>query len=295
MGIASEAVREDEHGVVGAHVAVHGDAIEAVGHRFLKRGLERFRFNRRIRGDEAKHGGVQPGGRGGGSRAGRRHAGLNHPGAFAGAANADGLSTQLELDGDLLRPGVAGHDGLGGLGGVDGVVAQELRGVEDARLHVGHRHGHADAARAADEDVFDRHVQLSRGDGRHFDRVLHPLPAGTGVGVAGVDDDGLGHAPLHAWHADFHRRGANLIGGEKSGGCRGHFGDDQREIALPAFVGTSAGAEPFDVTKHSAGEKAFRRDDGALQLGKLCFHHVCRVRSETTKYSRCNAADDAQC
>jgi len=217
---------------------------------------------------------VQSGGRGGGARARATHARLNHPGTFADAADAHCLVLELELDGDLLRPGITGHDGLGSFGGVGGVVAQKLRRLEDARLHVRHRHGHADAAGAADEDVFDRHVQLLRGDGSHLDRILHALPASAGVGVAGVDDDGLGLPLPHTRHADFDRRGAYLVGREKPCDRGGHFGDDQCEVALPSLVGTFAGAKPLDVTEHAAGEKTFRRDDGARHDRELCLHHI---------------------
>src|SRR6266542_430263 len=41
LRISGEAVGQHEDGVVGAHVAVDGDAIEAVGDRFLEGGLER--------------------------------------------------------------------------------------------------------------------------------------------------------------------------------------------------------------------------------------------------------------
>ncbi len=96
----------------------------------------------------------------------------------------------------------------------------------------------------------------------HFAGVLQTLFARAGIGVAGIHDDGLRNAFFHALDADFHRRGANLIGGEHAGDRRRHFGNNQRQVAFLPLVRAFAGAEAFDVTKHAAGEKALWRDDG---------------------------------
>ena len=45
--------------------------------------------------------------------------------------------------------------------------------------------------------------------------------------------------------ADFHRRGADLVGGEHARDGGRHFGDDQRQVALLAFVRAFARAEAF--------------------------------------------------
>ena len=109
--------------------------------------------------------------------------------------------------------------------------------------------------------------------------------AGAGVGVAGIHDDDLRRAFLHALDADFHRRGANLVGREHAGDGRGRFGDDQREVALLAFVRAFAGAELFDVAKHAAGEKAFGRDDGTGDFFELRFHFQKLNYNETKEQS----------
>ena len=98
--VAGEAIGQDEHGVVRAHVAVHRDAVEAVGDGLAQGGLQDLCLDRGIGGDEAEHRGVERHGRG--ALAGGAHAGLNHAGAFADAADADGLAAQLELHGDLF-------------------------------------------------------------------------------------------------------------------------------------------------------------------------------------------------
>ena len=92
----------------------------------------------------------------------------------------------------------------------------------------------------------------------HFLRVLQALLAGAGIGVAGIDDDGARGSLFHALDANFHRRGANLVGREHAGDGRRHFGNDEREVALLSLVRAFARAEAFDVAKHAAGEKALR-------------------------------------
>ena len=215
---------------------------------------------------------MESAGQGGGALAGGAHAGLNHARAFADAADADRFAAELEFHGDLLRLRVAGHDGFGGFFGVRSVVTENLHGMKNARLNVRHRHVNADTAGAADQDLFLRHVQVFRHQGRHGERVLHALATGAGVGVAGVHDDGLRRPATHALGANFHRRGANLIGGEHAGDGRGDFGHNEREVAFLALLRAFARAEAFDVTEYTACEKALRRGDGTFNGFKFCFH-----------------------
>ena len=101
-----------------------------------------------------------------------------------------------------------------------------------------------------------RHVQVASRARRHFARIGQALFAGAGVGVAGIHDERLRDALFHALDANFHRRGANLIGREHAGDGRRDFGNDQRKVALLSLVRAFAGAEAFDVAKHAAGQKA---------------------------------------
>ena len=273
--IAGQAVGEDENGVVRAHVAVHGDAVETVGDGFGQRGLEGLGVHVGVGGEKGQHGGMQAAvGQGGGARAGGAHARLDHPGALADAADADGAAAELEFDGDFLGLGVAGHDGLGGVRGVVAGGPEQAGGGGDAGADILHGHRHANAAGGAHEREAGGEVERFFRKRDHGAGIRHALTAGAGVGIAGIDDDELGLPALHAFHADLHRGGANLVGGEESGHGRGRLGDDQREIALRPLVGTLAGAEAFDVAKHAAGEKAPRGDDGMLDGGELDFAHV---------------------
>ena len=53
--ISGEPIREHDHGIVRAHVAIHGDAIEALRDRHFQRALESIRFDCGIAGDEREH------------------------------------------------------------------------------------------------------------------------------------------------------------------------------------------------------------------------------------------------
>ena len=117
-----------------------------------------------------------------------------------------------------------------------GRVAENLNGLKNAALYVRHRHGHANASGAANKNVLLRHMKLFRQHGGHFVGVFQALFAGAGVGVAGIHDNGLRDAFLDALDANFHRRGANLIGGEHAGDSRRHFRNNQREVAFLALV-----------------------------------------------------------
>ena len=214
----------------------------------------------------------------GGPRAGRAHAGLNHARAFADAAEADGPAAQLELHRDLLGPRVAGHDGFGGVVARAPGRAQSTRGIENARLTLSI--GRVTPMRPVEptRTCSAGMCSVLFGKRRHCQRVLHALSAGAGVGVAGIDHDRLRGAFLHARHANFHRRGADLVGREHARHGRRRFGNDQRQVAFLALVRAFAGAEPFDVAKHAAGQKAVRRDDGAGDfIGFLFMSQKSRV------------------
>ena len=178
----------------------------------------------------------------------------------------------LEFGGDLLRLGVAGHDGFRRFVGALRIAAEDLCGGGDAGADVRHRHRDANAARGTDEHLFRRHVQQLCGEGRHLFRVGQTLAPGAGVRVAGVDHDGLGLPAFHAFGADLHGCGADLIGREHAGGGGGHFGHDEREVALGSLVRALAGAEAFDVAKHAAGQETFGCDDGTFDRFQILAH-----------------------
>ena len=130
-----------------------------------------------------------------------------------------------------------------------GGVVQFFDNLANARADIWHRHRQANSSRGAHEHIGRLQQKFIGEQRRHFVCVLEPARAGTGVGVAGVDDHRLSVAIGDVVHAKFHRRGANLIGGKHSRRLGRHLGDDDREVALAPFVAALAGAEAFDITE----------------------------------------------
>src|SRR6266700_2950364 len=191
----------------------------------------------------------------------RAHAGLNHSSALADASDANGPSAQVELNRDLLAPRVTGHDGLSGVGGVARSGTQRRRCFQNTRADIVHRQRDPDSASGASEHRAAWEATRLFGETNHLQGISHAWFAGAGVGVARVDDDGLGAAFSYARRTQLHWRRANLVGGE--GACdRGrHLRHDKRQVALPAFVRAFAGADALDVAKHPAGPEPLRSDD----------------------------------
>ena len=148
--------------------------------------------------------------------------------------------------------------------GVFGVDAQAPRRLRRCpRFDVVHRHGDADPAGGADEHAVRRQCSSSRSAiCGHLFGVAQSLLAGAGVGVAGIDDDGLRVPFFIAPTQTFTGAAQTWLVVNIPATVAGRFGNDQREVALLAFVRAFAGAEAFDVAKNAAGEKAFRRNDG---------------------------------
>ena len=288
--IAGPPVGQEEDGVVGAHVAVHGDAIKTFCDRLIQRGLQRFWIEGGVGGQEAEHGGVErPQGR---PLAGGTHARLNHARAFADAAQARNFVAELEFDGDFLGPRVARHNRLGSVMSVVGRGLEQAGGLENSLLDVGHGQGDADAARGSDQNItggnfMRRGRQGGGGVFGHGFGIAKALPAGAGVGVAGIDHHGARAPALDLRRAPLDRRGANLVGGKRTGHRGGRIGNDQGQIAFLAFVRAFAGAESFDVAKDPGSLKALRGGHGTFNRFKGDIFHQWPM-TKIKKASRVN-------
>src|SRR5207244_2234721 len=130
------------------------------------------------------------------------------------------------------------------------------------------------------EDWLDRHVKFFSYQRGHLQRVFHALLAGTGVGIAGVDYNGLGSALSYPRDANFDGRGAHLISREHARDGCGDFGYDEREVALFAFVRAFASPEAFDVAKHAGSKETFRGDNGRRDFFEQSLHAI-----DTAKWS----------
>src|SRR5690348_14422118 len=171
--VAGTAAGEEEGRVVGGHVAVHADHVEGVVHGALHDGLELVGGDGGVGGEVAEH---------------RRHVGVDHADTFGRAAEAHGLALHLEFDGDGLGAGVGGHDAAGEV-----VTAIGPRfDLGDATLDLLHRQRTADDAGGGDEHLRRVEAEPGGGEGGHADGVIQAAGAVGAVGVAAVDDDGLG-------------------------------------------------------------------------------------------------------
>src|SRR5262245_53164870 len=121
-------------------------------------------------------------------------------------------------------------------------------------------------------------MQLCGDQFAHQESVSEPLLSGAGIGVAGVRDNGLSRPSLDAGKANLHGRGANLIGREHARHRGRDFGQDERQIALPAFVGALAGSETFDVAEHTRGQETLGSYDRTRDGLEFKFHGTSRPR-----------------
>jgi hypothetical protein len=96
--VSRQPIRQDQHRIVGAHVAVDGDTIETLFDRLLERHFQICWLDRRIGRNEAEH------------RRVRRHLRLNHSGALADSADANRNAADLEFDSDLFPPRIGSHN-----------------------------------------------------------------------------------------------------------------------------------------------------------------------------------------
>ena len=80
--VSSGSVGEHDHRVVGAHIAIDGDAIKGLFDGYAEGLLEFCLLDLSIGGDEAEH---------------RCHIGINHPGALGDSSDAHDFSIEGKL------------------------------------------------------------------------------------------------------------------------------------------------------------------------------------------------------
>ena len=243
---AGGAVGQQEDGVVGRGVAVDGAHVEALihsrGEHLLKiRGVS-LGIGRHI--DE--HG---------------RHIGVDHARALGHRANLHRAGGELQLIGALLADGIGGHDGVSSLGTV---LLGELAGndLADALEHLVDRKSLADDAGGADEHfVLAEAKELFRlalnGAG-----VFDALLTGSGVGIAGVDDDSTSLALFQDLTVENDRSGAELVRGEAGRAGAGQIRVKDSDVGLLVLT-------LFDGGIGSTCGEALRRGHAALDLFQI--------------------------
>ncbi len=241
---ASQPVGQDQHGVVGAGVAVDADGVEAAVDGAAQGSLQRRRLDGRVGRHHRQHGG---------------HVGMDHSRALGQAQQAGWPS----LSRRQLGLGVGGHNGLRGQSSsflaLAGLRPRQRAGFTNPRLHLVHRQREADHAGGHDQRRAGRQAQRGLGQRGHAGRVNHPLLAGAGVGVARVD-----HHRAHGRRVGLqgraiiqHRRGRETVLGEDAGRAARRIADDQGQIQRAAAIGRGLGLE----AARDAGETKARNGD----------------------------------
>ena len=179
----------------------------------IQGGLKRFGLDGGVGGQKAKHRGVQgPDARRIGSCRAEscprpctcRQSGRSRPPSLNSTAICLGR-VSLVMMASTARAALSGEESeMGG-------------GFHDSLADVVHRQRNANPSGRSDQHLLGGNIQRGCGNPGHLRGVAEALPAGAGIGVAGIDDDRPRHAAFHAFNAKLHRRGANLVGRERSG------------------------------------------------------------------------------
>jgi hypothetical protein len=242
------AAGEQQHGVVGGHIAIDGDAVEAGIDRSVQHRLQVCGFGGEVGEEIDEHRGM------------RHELGADHARALCTAEDIYLFAAERDcLVGDFqLR--IGGED-RGGKGfGVFDVVAQRSFRCGNRGEEFFHRQRHADdAGRRGNHLIEDTAEPVCDFDAA-FARGLDARFAGGAVGIACVDEYGgdfaVGCFQMRAANGD--GRSDELIGGETGCGGSAAFAHGERDIGLAA--GFDAG---FDCGPAEAeGEVFFGAHEG---------------------------------
>ena len=208
-----------------------------------KQALQRRLRDRRVREDEAEHGG---------------HVGRHHAGALAEAVDDDGHAADLGGARGELGVGVGGHDGA--RGGFEGVRLHRLGEIAQQMDEATCVQRLADHPRGGQVYLLCAAANGAGGGLRRHARGVAALLAGEGIGVAGVDDQGARLAVLEARPAPQHRRRAGLGAGQHAGHDRAGLERRQHQIgaALVADAGL-AGRQPHAGHRRHVGQARGRK------------------------------------
>ena len=245
---------EQQEGVIGGRVAIHGNAVEAGVSHATYPGLQQVGGNSCIGGNHAQHGG---------------HVGTDHAGALGNAGHHHLAAGQLHAARYGLGQRVGRHDGLG-----------RLRPVRGRQIGHGLRHAGRDALdRQMLQDHAGGHGQ--HGIGRHAqcgshgltDLLCVALPFGTGAGIghAGVHDQ-RPHLSLRSRQmlARHHHRGCTETVAGKDPRHLGTLGQTHHQQVAPArFADACTGGTQFHA---GYGQQA-----GGIGSGQIDGHGVFLV------------------
>ena len=158
-GGAARAVREQHHGVVGRALAVDGDRVERIVHRFAQGAVEQRRRHGRIRRHEGEHRGQHR---------------LDHARPLRHAADDDVAPADGRARGRFFREWIGGHDRARRRGTLVG--GEGVKRCGQALADFLNRQRHADDARRCDEHLLGRAADECRRVFRHFPGDAHRQP-----------------------------------------------------------------------------------------------------------------------
>ena len=213
----AHAVGQQDAGVVGAGVAIHGDGVEGIGDVRTEFGKE-VDGERNVGGNEGEH---------------SRHVGVNHSRALAGPADGHHALFGMDFYRVALERKVGGENRpaefLGGVG------VELFHQLGDPGLNLVHGHQMADHAGAAHQHALGRKVQGLFGKGGHAFGILVALFAGTGVGVSAVHHHSrCKMGMLQGSLVIKHRGGLHLVGGKHRKTAGGLFALEKRHVGIAA-------------------------------------------------------------
>jgi hypothetical protein len=198
-----------QHRIVGAHVPLDADAVEAVRYGVFQRRLGGLGRESRIGGDDAEHG---------------CHVRADHAGPFAHSGQAHDGAADFQVAGGDFDVFVGRQDAAG-RGEERGFIRSQFRGGgSGSGGDLIHRQEVADDAGGHDEGLGFCRTHGRGREASHFARVGHAAFARAGVGVARIHNDDADVGRGRALPVEYDRCGVDQVGrvnarGHSAGGA----------------------------------------------------------------------------
>ena len=214
---AGRSVGQQQHRVVGAHVAVDADAIETVARGRGERSLGRGRREGGVGHDQRQHGG---------------HVRAHHRRAFGHAGDLNFAAVDRHGPAGQFVDRVGGQHAAGGRKQTGFVAAQFHGGRGDALLDLVHRQKGADHAGRKHQRLIGLGAAGGGRQAGHFLGVAQAALAGAGVGHARANHHGADPIARRAAAIERHRGGADQVLRVNARRRSRRLRHDQRQILL---------------------------------------------------------------
>lgn len=188
---------EDENGVVGACVAVDGDAIEGVLDGVFDGAFEAGGVKFGVSGHEAEHSG---------------HIGIDHAGSLGAATDTNAGAIEFEGDRKLFFMGVAGDDGFGDVIAI--LVAKTFDESGVFEIDPAHGKGESDDSGRTHGNFTLFQLETFRCLPGHVSGIFHAIRTGARIGISAVGDNGADGICPKVVLGNSNRRGFDPVLGE---------------------------------------------------------------------------------